>query len=179
MKKHSHKLVALTLVSAVAAFATFAAPSAEADTLAGIACNIEPQDYPGDYLVNASGIANASWGPLGRARALHCPVPTSFRSFSGSVTTPSIFVDVFDGNNDLDGQVTARICMRPFGTTNPPICAAPVQITTGTVTGATFGSLDSANLTLLRSNSSMYADMIVTLPKQGVLGASQLFGAQF
>jgi hypothetical protein len=175
------KHAALALTASAVVYALCTPGLAEAETLAGVACTFET-NYVGDYLVNGSGIGNLSPGGIfGSERQLHCPAPTSFRTGSSS-----IFIDVFDGNNDVAAvwsNVSARVCMQPFGVTPsvriPPNCGPNDFVTTGTFSGSTFGTLSAANVNLLQTSPmSHYADIIVTLPEGGTFGASQLFGMQ-
>jgi hypothetical protein len=99
-----------------------------------------------DYGVGPDGITNRSGGwAWSSARNIYCAINEEIQ-YSGQ----PVFVSGYDGNNETDGQVTARVCMTAwFGGT---MCASPSYITNNTETGWLIRrSLDAANRAMLRN----------------------------
>ncbi|MBK8251723.1 MAG: hypothetical protein IPK82_03535 [Polyangiaceae bacterium] len=176
-KIHWIKAAVATTLAFAGGFAFFDTTEAQAEQISAISCTVEHHDYPGDYIVNASGIGNLTGN---RSRQLHCAVPQSIRTYTGP-----LYIDSFDGNTSTGthGQVQARVCMMPWWGAAPD-CGAFSRITTNTETGAFSGrALDAIDttagkMTRLRGSgfSGHYADLIINVPAHGTFGASQIFG---
>ena len=168
--------VLIGLATATASFSVLGTSPADArEPTHASACAFET-DYIGDYGVGPDGISNRSGGfAWSTARNIYCPISTALRD-SGQ----PIFVDGYDGNNETNGQVTARVCMTSWAG-GAALCAAPGEITHNTETGFIVGrSVDAPNLNLLRNSGLVdnYPVLVISIPRSGTGGYSRISGIQ-
>lgn len=133
-------------------------------------CQFET-DYSGDYVFSYGGISNNSSGVGARARNLHCPLIDANK-------ISDMAVDGYDANNDPGtGVPTAKICQtQNYGTT--VICSAATPLMGGTSTGPFSLWLPHSFSDGLRNPSyvNWYAELVISLPQQGIYGQSTLYG---
>lgn len=168
------RTLALMSFAGISTFAAGQATLAEAyEARPAISCFNSQDDYPGDYVVMDTGVRNQSWGPLGRARALHCPIPNT-----GS-TLSSAWLTGFDGNNEtgFDGNILVKTCSTPWNGGGAD-CSGFQAIggLSTTHTGIVSTGIDSSLMGHLNNGGNVHRVMVVSLPRNGVLGNSSLTG---
>jgi hypothetical protein len=185
--KKTLKLVSLFVAATAAGhvLSTSAPADAARALVSASACYIET-GYDGDYSFN-HGIENLSGGLGSRSRKVYCPVPDTAANPRSSVS--QLWIAGFDMNNetpnaniDWDGRVLAQICLTEdwwYGVS----CSNWVEVTPNTWTGhfdtniANFGTANDP-VPLLKSPgvANWYPNLIVSLPRTGVYGASRFKG---